>query len=83
AVSEGFTAVSSLPISADAYEGANHLRDLAATLSILGDEEMAIEQLEAALAVPSTLTRADLTLDPIFRPLRDSPRFQALLAPVQ
>jgi len=83
AVSEAFTAVNSLPISADAYEGANHLRDLATTLAILGEDEMAIEQLEAGLAVPSTLTRADLALDPIFRPLRDSPRFQALLEPVR
>ena len=79
AVSEGFTAVNSLPISSDAYEGANHLRDLAATLTILGEQDMAIEQLEAALAVPSTLTRADLSLDPIFRTLRENPRFRATL----
>jgi TolB-like protein/Flp pilus assembly protein TadD len=79
AVSEGFTAVNSLPISVDAYEGANHLRDLAVSLTILGDRDMAIDQLETALSVPSTLNRADLILDPVFQSLRDHPRFQALL----
>jgi tetratricopeptide (TPR) repeat protein len=79
AVSEGFTAVNSLPISVDAYEGANHLRDLAVSLTILGDRDMAIDQLETALSVPSTLNRADLILDPVFLSLRDHPRFQALL----
>jgi hypothetical protein len=40
---------------------------------------MAIDQLEVALSVPSTLNRADLILDPVFQSLRDHPRFQALL----
>ncbi len=83
ALSEGFKAVTSLPVTADAYEGANHLRDLAVSLVLLGELDMAVEQLEAALAVPSTLTRAELALDPIFRPLRDHPSFQALLTPIQ
>lgn len=83
ALSEGFKAVTSLPVSADAYEGANHLRDLAVSLTILGEVEMAVEQLEAALAVPSTLTRAELALDPIFETLRGHPGFQALLGPVR
>jgi hypothetical protein len=67
----------------DAYEGAYHLRDLAVALAILGDADLALENLEMALSVPSTLTRADLLLDPIFRPLRDHPRFQELVATVQ
>ncbi len=83
ALSEGFTAVSNLPVSVDAYEGADHLRDLAVALAILGDADLALENLQMALSVPSTLTRADLLLDPIFRPLRDHPRFQELVATVQ
>lgn len=83
ALSEGFKAVTSLPITADAYEGANHMRDLAVSLVILGELDMAMEQVQAALAVPSTLTRAELALDPVFAPLRDHPGFQALVAPVQ
>ena len=83
ALSAGFKAVSSLPVAVDAYEGANHLRDLAVALAILGDAELALENLEMALSVPSPVTRADLVLDPIFLSLRDHPRFQALLDSVQ
>ena len=83
ALSEGFKAVNSLPISTDAYEGANHLRDLAASMTILGERDMAVDQLETALSIPSTLNRADLVLDPIFRSLRDHPRFQELLEAVR
>jgi len=83
ALSAGFKAVSSLPVAVDAYEGASHLRDLAVALAILGDAELALENLEMALSVPSPVTRADLVLDPIFLSLRDHPRFQALLDSVQ
>jgi TolB-like protein/Flp pilus assembly protein TadD len=83
ALTEGFTAVSSLSITADAYEGGNHLRDLALAMTILGETELALEQLETAFSVPSPLTRADLVLDPVFRTLRDHPRFQELLETVR
>lgn len=83
ALTEGFTAVSSLPVTVDAYEGGSHLRDLALAMTILGENDLALEQLEAALALPSPLTRVDLLLDPVFRPLRDEPRFQELLRSAQ
>ncbi len=83
ALTEGFTAVSSLPVTVDAYEGGNHLRDLAIAMTILGEADLALEQLEAALAVPSPLTRADLLLDPIFSSLRDHPVFQELVGSME
>jgi TolB-like protein/Tfp pilus assembly protein PilF len=83
AFKEASTAVSSLPITTDAYEGVDHLLDLAVTLILIGETELALDHLETLLSIPSTLTLADLTLDPIYRPLRDLPRFQQLLSSVQ
>ena len=80
---EGYTAVSSLPVSTDAYEGANHLRDLAVIFTLVGEAELAVEQLRLALSIPSTVTPVDLILDPIFMTLRDQPVFQELLASVR
>jgi len=46
----------------------------------LGEHDRAIDQLEYLLAVPSVVTKARLRLDPIYDPLRNNPRFQALMA---
>lgn len=79
AFKESSTAVSTLPITSDAYEGANHLRDLILTLTLIGEIDLAIQHLEAALRVPSTLTVADLALDPALAPLKGHARGQELL----
>ena len=43
------------------------------------DYESAIDQLEIVLSIPSFFSTAILRLDPLWEPLRDHPRFQALL----
>lgn len=83
AFKESSIAVSTLPITTDAYEGANHLRDLILTLTLIGEIELAVQNLETALGVPSTLTVADLALDPALAPLRGHPRAQELLESLQ
>ncbi len=80
AVRESLTATSTLPLTSDAYEGANLLRDLVATFVLSGMVDLALEPLETALTVPSPLTPVDLRLDPLFRPLQEHPAVQALLA---
>jgi tetratricopeptide (TPR) repeat protein len=83
AVAEGSKAAYRLSISDDAYDGANHLRDLVLIYTLIGAPDQAIQQFRTALAVPSPLTVADLVLDPLFAPLRDHPGAAELLASVQ
>jgi tetratricopeptide (TPR) repeat protein len=46
---------------------------------ILGEPESALDFLEPLLEVPYFLSPGWLSIDPMFNPLRDHPRFQALL----
>ena len=80
AVAEGSTAVSSLSIHDDAYAGAEHLRDLVLIYTIIGATDLAVQELQTALSIPSPLARVDLMLDPLFEPLRAHPAFPGLLA---
>jgi serine/threonine-protein kinase len=78
ALREGVTATAMLPLSQDAFAGADQLRSLIDVYVLVGELETALDEMEGLLAVPSTLTRARLRSTPHFEPLRDHPRFQAL-----
>ncbi len=69
-----------LPISKDAFGGADVIIDKAVTLTILGDQDAAITELERALSIPSAMSKNRMRLSPAFAPLRGNPRFQALLS---
>ncbi len=83
AVAEGSTAVFSLSVQVDAYAGADHLRDLILIYTLIGATDLAIQELQTALAIPSPLTRVELLLDPLFEPLRSHPAFPQLVASVE
>jgi hypothetical protein len=76
---EGSSAVIHLPVFTDAYEGAEHVRDLAVIYALIGAPDLALEQLETALMVPSPVTRVELELDPLFDAVRELPGFQELV----
>jgi hypothetical protein len=67
----------------DAFSGTAHLQDLAVTYALIGEQEGAIDQLEAAVSVPSLVTASELRLNPLYDALRGNPRFQALLVPAE
>jgi hypothetical protein len=83
AVAEGSKAVSRLSVSEDAYDGANHLRDLVLIYTLIGAPDQAIQEFRTALSIPSPLTVMDLLLDPLFAPLRNHPGAAEFLASVK
>ncbi len=67
-------------MSKEASRGAYRVEDLARIYTMVGEHDTAIEQLESLLAVPSPTAVPMLRIDPTWNPLRDHPRFEALLA---
>ena len=76
---EGEFAVELLPMNKDAMRGAERVEDLACIYTMVGEYDAAIGQLESLLAVPSITAVPMLRIDPVWDPLRDNPRFQAML----
>lgn len=74
-------AVELLPMSRDAVVGPARLADLAEVEILVGEHDSAISRLEQLLGKPSVPSRAILRLDPLYAPLRSSPRFNALIGP--
>ena len=64
----------------DAFSGPFWAEDRARILAQVGEADAALDEIERLLAGPSWLSVHMLRLDPIWDPLRDNPRFQALLA---
>ncbi|UCC83054.1 MAG: hypothetical protein JSW46_19215, partial [Gemmatimonadota bacterium] len=79
AVREGQMAVDLMPMSKDALEATDPLRRLAQIHVMVGDYEAAIDLLDYLLSIPSYVSVPYLRLHPMWDPLHDHPRFQALL----
>ncbi|MFC1552459.1 hypothetical protein ACFL6P_07835 [Candidatus Latescibacterota bacterium] len=79
AIREGKLGVALLPISKEAMAGLRRLEDLARIYVMVGEYDSAVEQLEFLLSRPGIMTVHLLRLDPIWAPLREHPRFKALL----
>jgi len=80
AIREGREAVALLPVSKDAYFGADRVINLAAIYAMVGETDLAVDQLEVVLKVPSAVSPARLRVDPRFTSLKGNPRFERLLA---
>ncbi len=68
-----------MPVSKNALEGPARLADLADIHAMVGHHDRAIERLDSLLSMPSSQSVPQLRADPLFDPLRQDPRFRALL----
>jgi serine/threonine-protein kinase len=81
ALEAGRRATNVLPVSRDVVRGGSYLAQLAMAEAQVGEKESALSHIEQLLAIPvgHVLSVASLRLDPRWDPLRDDPRFTALL----
>jgi len=79
ALVEGQRAMELLPETKDAFIGPQITAAVAEVHAILGDNAHAIDILERLLSRPSWIAVEGLKVDPVWDPLRNDPRFQALL----
>jgi TolB-like protein/Flp pilus assembly protein TadD len=79
AVREGETAVKLLPVSREAFRGANLQAGLAMIYATVGMRAQAVEQLEYLLSIPSQINQGLLRNDPRWAMLRGDDRFEKLV----
>jgi non-specific serine/threonine protein kinase len=79
AIREGKKGVDLLPITKDAWRGYYRVRDLAQIYVMVGEFDLAIDQIEFLLPRSSYLSIPLLRLEPDWNPLRDHPRFKKLV----
>jgi hypothetical protein len=63
----------------DPLEELRQVANLAMIAAWVGDKDLAFEQLESLIRLPSPLSYGGLKLFPWWDPLRDDPRFEKLL----
>ena len=78
AVREGERALDLRPLSVDAFMGSAIAVEMAEIYVMVGEYEAAIDQLDLLLSIPGHISVPWLKADPLYDPLRDHPRFQAL-----
>src|SRR5947199_248486 len=79
AIAEGRRAVQLLPESQDALDGPKTTVELAQIYAWTGETDQALQLIDRSLSTPNVVTVPFLALDPMWDPLRDDPRFQALI----
>ena len=79
AIAEGKRAVELQPESRDAFDGPRITAALAQIYALTDESDEALRLIDHLLGIPNGLTVPMLKLDPIWDPLRNDPRFQALI----
>jgi TolB-like protein/predicted Ser/Thr protein kinase len=79
AIEEGTKAIELRPISRDTLEGPEYVGRLAKAYALLGERDLALEQLSLVGKVPNGPTYGELKFDPVWDSLRDDPRFAQIM----
>ena len=79
AIREGRHACELLPVSHDAWDGAQLIVSLATIYAWTGEKDLAFEQLDTAARVPAGVSYGGLALLPHWDSLRADPRFNKIL----
>ena len=79
AIREGKLGVQLLPLTKDALRGYSRCWDLAQIYVMVGEFDLAIDQIAFLLSIPGDLSIPLLGLDPAWAPLHNHPRFKKLL----
>jgi hypothetical protein len=79
-IAEGKRAAEMLPVSQDAVDGPNILKNLAVVYAWTDEHDLAFETLGPLAKTPNGVYYGDLKLNPYWDPLRKDPRFEELLA---
>jgi tetratricopeptide (TPR) repeat protein len=67
------------PINTDALDGPNRMWDLATVYADLGEADLAIDQLDSLLSIPSEVSVTWLRMAPEYISLHDHPGFEKLI----
>ena len=68
------------PIAQDAVDGANWMGAQAGVYAMMGESDLALEQLAKVVKLPNGISYGDLLLNPDWDPIRKDPRFEQALA---
>ena len=79
ALREGRRAVELLPVEKDVMDGIGLVANLAMIAAWVDDKDLAFEQLDRSIRLPSPLSYGGLKLFPWWDPLRGDPRFEKVL----
>jgi serine/threonine-protein kinase len=79
AVAEAIRGTELLPESMDAFEGPICTQTLAEIYMIVGEHDKALAIVDGLLSRPTQVTVAQLKVNPLWDPLRQDPRFIAML----
>lgn len=80
AIREGRRAVDLIPIETDAINGTLVREYLSVIYAWVGEEDLALKQLEVATKIPRSISYGQLRLHPFWDPLRSDPRFEKIVA---
>ena len=71
-------ALSMVPFDKEPYFGQSVLQEVALVHTMVGEHDLALDELETLLSIPSVVSIPWLRLDPRWAPLWDHPRFREL-----